>query len=719
MRDGLVTLQQLAELEETTYFAVRKAHQRGRFANVIFQNNQPHVRISDPAVSDKARNRYHLIVPTVPEPAGTFPTERQGGVMNLPASPLTQVPEQAKKIALARLDLVRVWEEYRVKPDHKTKAAADEAFEHGYNGGLMFQGIFEVLGNISIKTLYRWRDDLQGSQDWTKLLPQYFSRGDGIPDLTPDESKLLLNFLLQPNKIKIGTAYRLVKFALEKRGESMDKSPATFRRYAEWFKRNYYDQWILMREGQKALRDKVEPFIERDPSLLNVGDCLVADGHRLNFQVINPFTGKHCRATLVGYLDWKSYDLAGYEIMIEENTQCIAAAMRNSIIRLGKFPTVSYQDNGKAFRAKFFTGCVNLEESGLYGLFGRLNIVPVFAKPYNAKAKIIERWFKEFSDTFERLLPSFIGSSIVDKPAYMMRNEKFHKAIHNQYVPTIEEAIWMIEAWLEFHRSQPCPHVKGKTIGEVFAEGRGTGVNINDLDDLMMDTKITNIRQQGIRFLNEDFYDETLYGLRDQVIIRYSLFDLTHIKVFTMKGEALCIARRFEKTHPLASVTGTPKDMTAVKNKIAQQRRLERQTINLSKSYMEANGRAPELDWQKVVEITPRIIEKIEQADINTSGEVRQIPDEMVVVAGPCACPEQEQGQPQGDAPTEETVNILRLTPPARPRFDENYERYDWHVKNGMHTEEDEAWCNWYMTTNEHKMIYGKETPNTGQITAI
>lgn len=89
--------------------------------------------------------------------------------------------------------------------------------------------------------------------------------------------------------------------------------------------------------------------------MLDVGDILVADGHKLAFQVISPFTGKPCRATLVGFLDWKSTALVGYEIMLEENTQCIASALRNAIINLDMIPKVVYQDNGRAFRAKYFT----------------------------------------------------------------------------------------------------------------------------------------------------------------------------------------------------------------------------------------------------------------------------------------------------------------------------------------------------------------------------
>ena len=98
---------------------------------------------------------------------------------------------------------------------------------------------------------------------------------------------------------------------------------------------------------------------------------------------------------MLAYQDWKSTALVGFEVMLEENTQSIASALRNAIINLGKIPKYVYQDNGKAFRAKYFI------ENGLTGLFSNLGIEPIYAKPYNAKAKSIERFFREFQDSFE------------------------------------------------------------------------------------------------------------------------------------------------------------------------------------------------------------------------------------------------------------------------------------------------------------------------------
>ena len=605
------------------------------------------------------------------------------------------IPDKARTIALARLDMLRVWQGYR---NVHTKATdADREFEAAYNTGTFYPALHAILGDVSYQTLYRWKAALNKTQDWTLLVPQYYFNSSSKPRLNREEETVFLNILLQPTRVKVGDAIRLLRYAFQTRGMTIDKSDMTLRRFADDYRTRHYDRWVLMREGQKALRDKVNFYIKRDPSLLSVGEVLVADGHRLNFQIINPYTGKPARATLVGYVDWKSYDLVGYEIMIEENTQCIASALRNSIFNLGKYPTIAYQDNGKAFRSRFFTDTTNLEEAGIYGLFGRLGIVPVFAQPYNARAKIIERWFKGFSDTFERLLPSFTGSSIEDKPARLKRNEPFHKSIASSYVPTIGQTIQLIAAWHDFHRSQPCPHVKGKTIGEVFDEGRGSGVAAPELDDLMMAMKKTRIDRNGIRFLNADYYDETLYGLREEVIIRYSLFDLSQIKVCSISGEPLCTARRFEAMNPMARHLGDVRDMDALKQKLADQKRNEKKTIEGAKNLIALGGRI-EMDWQKAIEAAPALPGKLERAGVELPAIEAHIPIEA------CSSDSIESITDTNIRDFQEKVIDHAVR--NRPFFNESWERYDWHQKYGTHTEEDEAWVAWFKTTGEYKMLY-------------
>ena len=517
-------------------------------------------------------------------------------------------PEKSKQIALARLDIVHKWLKFRKKSNNKLQADYDFVKLHNTSNSYLF----EILGKISRGSLHRWYSMLNGTEDYTKLLPQYkYSTVREYRTVLMDEEiKIFMALLLHPNRLSIGKAITLTKYKLREQGQNFIPADITFRRYAKWFKDNNYDKWILARDGEKALSDKVEPYIKRDASLLEVGDILVADGHKLAFQVINPFTGKPCRATLVGFLDWKSTALVGYEIMLEENTQCIASALRNAIINLDMIPKVVYQDNGRAFRAKYFTDDRGFTELGFQGLYSKLGIETVFARPYNARAKVIERFFKEFQEGFEKLLPSYIGSSINNKPAYMLRNEKLHKRLHNNYIPTTEETIKMIDMWLSFKNSQPCPNAQDKTIAEVLSERKRQNIDINTLDDLMLAAEVKTIQRNGIRFLNCDYFDEKLYGLRGKVLVKYNLFDLANVKVFTPKGEYLCTAERVTETHPMAKILGNVKDFEDYKQKIVKQRQLIKKTINSVKQYLnneEVKFIEQKMAKPKEIEFNPRL----------------------------------------------------------------------------------------------------------------
>mgnify|MGYP000748284978 CR=1 FL=1 len=493
-------------------------------------------------------------------------------------------PEKAKQNALAKLDLIRKWQEFRRKAVNKLQADYDFVKLHNSSDSYLFS----VLGKISRGSLHRWKASLDGTEDYTRLIPnyKYVSVNEYRTCLTDEEIKIFMGLLLHPNRISIGKAITLTKYKLKEQGQSFIPADITFRRYAKWFKDNNYDKWVLARDGEKALSDKVEPYIKRDASLLDVGDILVADGHKLAFQVINPFTGKPCRATLVGFLDWKSTALVGYEIMLEENTQCIASALRNAIINLDMIPKIIYQDNGRAFRAKYFTDDKGFGELGFYGLYAKLGIETVFARPYNARSKVIERFFKEFQEGFEKLMPSYVGSSINNKPAYLKRNEKFHSNLHYDYIPTIEETIKMIDMWLKFKNSQPCTNAPNLTIAEVLENHKKQNIDKNLLDDLMLTTEVKTIQRNGVRFLNCDYFDERLYGLRGKVLVKYNLFDLTNVKVFTPKGEYLCTAERVTETHPMAKILGTVEDLEDYKQKIQKQQKLKRKTINSVKNLL-------------------------------------------------------------------------------------------------------------------------------------
>ena len=124
----------------------------------------------------------------------------------------------------------------------------------------------------------------------------------------------------------------------------------------------------------------------------------------------------------------------------------------------------------------------------------------------------------------------------------------------------------------------------------------------------MLATEVKTIQRNGVRFLNCDYFDERLYGLRGKVLVKYNLFDLTSVKIFTPKGEYLCTAERVTETHPMAKLLGTVEDLEDYKQKIQKQQKLKRKTINSVKQYLsneEVKFIEQKMDEPKEVEFKP------------------------------------------------------------------------------------------------------------------
>ncbi len=123
-------------------------------------------------------------------------------------------------------------------------------------------------------------------------------------------------------------------------------------------------------------------------------------------------------------------------------------------------------------------------------MFERLEIKAHFALPYNARSKPIERIFRIFNDQLERLVPSYVGASIGDKPAWMKPNEQFARSMHNPHVPTIEEANNLILGWRNRYGDTPTRARDRLRPKDIFDLGKGPGVKLSELDDLMMSREI-------------------------------------------------------------------------------------------------------------------------------------------------------------------------------------------------------------------------------------
>ena len=115
---------------------------------------------------------------------------------------------------------------------------------------------------------------------------------------------------------------------------------------------------------------------------------------------------------------------------------------------------------------------------------------------------------------------------------------------------------------------------------------------------------------------------------------------------------------------------GDIKDIEDYKQKIEKQAKLRRKTIKAVKEHF--NLEDIELIKKELTEITPT---------------------------------EPEEEKPQ-EVTQEKIVPKVKTSIVARPIFKTNYERYEWHLKNGCIGQDDRRWFENYINSAEYREIY-------------
>lgn len=184
-----------------------------------------------------------------------------------------------------------------------------------------------------------------------------------------------------------------------------------------------------------------------------------------------------------------------------------------------------------------------------------------------------------------------------------------------------------------------------------------------------MKTETKVIHRNGIRFLNQNYYNEALFGLREQVYIRYSLFDLSKVFVYSIKGEFICIAKQVEKIHPMANYLGTVKDMEDFKQKIQKHKRLKNKAIKDFKKYFD-------IETTGILEIPNGNVPKIEEFKL--------------------------------EKPKRERKKTEREQQMNKPIFNHDYEKYEWLMTHGTTNPEDRKWLANYIRSEEYQNLYAE-----------
>ena len=622
----------------------------------------------------------------------------------LPAVAASRFPSPARRAilddkrrykALAKADLLGLYLDWQAK--HGSTIRQKQAFILAYQGGAWGKLLAELGPRVSWKSLERWKLEQKESGGVLALADKRGIAHRGKSMLTERHQTIILGQILDGDR-QISTCARIIQERC--RAENLAvPSDDTIRRWVASYSRTCFSDWTLWRNGEKAWNDRCAISILRDWSLVGVGDVVIADGHTLNFETVIPGTNKAKRMTLLLFFDGGSRYPLGWEVMPTENVACISSAFRRACIRLGKFPRVVYLDNGKAFRARFFDGCPDFEQAGFLGLYRDLGCEVIHAWPYHGQSKPVERFFGTMHE-LEELTPSYTGWDIAHKPARLHRNEKLHRRLHEKLGRrplTLEETYEWLAYWFELYASRPqaTTHLRGRTPGEVFEEGRGPGVDMDRLTLMMLQKEIRTISKDGIRLDGRLFWHEALFNRRHPVLVRYDwqLSPYT-VLVYDLEGNRLCEARdRYHYgiaagVHPTARVLGTTEqqqDLTeALELKKRQEREAKAGIRQMTETVILPEARQRQVTgFQKVIP-APEPVRKISALSATEKAAI-----EAAKVAG-------AQARAELDAPAYE--------PSIFKRFPDEPARYDYlftalHERGAELVPEDAAFMEYFENT--------------------
>ena len=532
------------------------------------------------------------------------PAAREDTLPTLNALKELTVGRAKEDKAFAKVELAKAYVDRLSQAGYGQKEKVRRLFIQTYNLGKAgsFPAVFKHVGSVDVrgKTIEGWLRKLR-KHHWNPdcLVDRRGLKSRGRRSVTQEQMQIILGIVQSLDNKPDKPIQEIIHDAIEVMEARGIKplSDSTYRRWLvkDWIPNNY-DQWILWREGEKGLNDKVLYNLIRDREKLDPGDLLVADGHVFNFEVISPTTKRPKRMMLVMFTDFKTNYPLGWEISDTENTEAISVALRRAILRLGKIPKAVYIDNGRAFKGTYFIKEGDEEQAlHLKGVYGRLGIKwVIIAWAYHGQSKPIERIFKIMGE-MERSAITYVGSSIDNKPAWLNRGEKFMRRLHEKVnqgtCHSLEEAHRAVAIWCDKYVNRPMgpnSQFPGLTPNELMVPGLGPGVDPVALRCLMMVTERRLIRQNGVRLNGEWYYDPALYGKKFYVYCRYDFLYKDSVLVYHEDThEFICEAFRQGKVHPMASQMGTEADKAEFKRQLEMKQAGKKYTMDTAEQIVE------------------------------------------------------------------------------------------------------------------------------------
>lgn len=360
---------------------------------------------------------------------------------------------------------------------------------------------------------------------------------------------------------------------------------------------------VYCREGEKACTDKMLPYIRRTYDDLQSNDIWVCDNHTFDVFVNDGEHKKPIRVYLTAFQDIRSRKFTGWYVTLSPSSAATLIALRRGIEACG-IPKRILSDNGREFLTfdiggRGFRKTSKTDEHEAPTILDHLGIEFRTAMVKNARAKIIERAFREVKEDFSKMFEGYTGGTIMERPERLKKSGKdaANFTLLPDFIQYVDQYITGI-----FNKSKHGGIGMGnRTPDQVWAacliEQR---IATNEQLNLMMlrNTRMQTVGRDGVKLelygqkLAFNSNELNLYHIKRKVYLRYDPDHLEQVRVYDEQDRFICTAQQ-------TGAIGYFEDKQAVADAMKEQRRYKRAVKDWAAQHVkQAHNELELLMWQ-------------------------------------------------------------------------------------------------------------------------